>query len=389
MEKVNRKMKVRFICDFFKHPAQFLTYQNYMILGLNSTPDIKYQVEPFRNCLFYKLHKMKVKGIMYFWQRYNTFFAKNQYRAADRVGRYVFEFNDRKVKVVLDNWDDREILDQNALDWSDIYFKGNKWPTVSYPAKVYPLINANGRLNAQKIALLKNLRSKQPEFDLNYMSVIWFWPNDSRMHTLIEHHVRTFETLSRLDCKKHLLAVIPSYWPDHSEGNFSKYLRRLDRAGVPWQRGWKDISSEKLFNSLANSKIVFLRPGNALCISWRMHDLICMGACIVCDGHPYPNWPVPLADNINFVDCHCGIGSDYSIPPIEQYDNFSVVIEDLLSNPLRIEAIKANNREYFDRYAAPEKIGSYIIDTVKAYALVNPSYLESDNSLLSSVNSIS
>jgi hypothetical protein len=365
----SKKIKAQLICDHFTNPSGFLTFQNYFLLGLSVANNITFQVKPLRNKLFFKLYKMNAPGVTRLWRIFNSLLGKKGYRFADRVGRYIFSTNKRQFKVALDMWDDREILDQDALNWSHIYFKSNKWPNLDYPAKVFPLVHGNGKLTKSKITLLKNLRNCQCEYDLNYMSRLWFWPDDRRMHNLMEHHVRTFETLSKIDCKKKLLAVLPSYWPEKSNDRLSEYLKRLDRASVPWQYSWKGISSEILFNDMAKSKIVFLRPGNALCISWRMIDLLCLGACIVCDGSPYPSWPAPLEENKNFADCNCGIRPDYSIPPIESYQNFRIAIEGLLASPQRIEEIKNNNRSYFDNYASPEKMAAYVVDTVMNYSI--------------------
>jgi hypothetical protein len=239
---------------------------------------------------------------------------------------------------------------------------------------VFPLVNGNGRLNERKIALLiRVIAIEDWQYDLNFMSQMWFWPNDSRVDNLIEHHVRTFEMLASIECKKKLLAVLPGYWPKDTESHsiYSQCIKRLDRAGVPWQYSWEGVSTEILFHNLSISKTVFLRPGNALCNSWRLIDLICMGACIVCDGHPYPNWPVPLEENVNFVDCKCGVRADYSIPSKEDYQNIRTTIEDLLSNPQRIDIIRENNRNYYDNHATPEHVCAYIIETVENYAKEN------------------
>jgi hypothetical protein len=76
-----------------------------------------------------------------------------------------------------------------------------------------------------------------------------------------------------------------------------------------------------------------------------------------------------LEENKNFADCNCGIRPDYSIPPIESYQNFRIAIEGLLASPQRIEEIKNNNRSYFDNYASPEKMAAYVVDTVMNYSI--------------------
>ena len=358
-------MEIQLLSNYCVTPGRLIASQNYFLMGFHEIPEITITVEPGFGRLFYKLYQKKVKGALRSWNLCNSLVYRNCYRQADRAGRYIFNIQGRPVKVVVDVWDDREILDQDALAWSDIFFKVNMWPAETYPAKVHPLVNGNGRLNPQKLALLNALRGSAKVYDLNFMSVVWFWPNDNRMHNLIEHHVRTFEALSRVDCRKKLLAVIPSYWPKHSQRELKNCLARLDRAGVPWQYTWEGVSSEALFKSLAASRIVFLRPGNALCISWRMIDLLCLGACIAYDGLPFPNWPVPLKAGEHFYDCDCRITGDYSIPPLEQYRNINAVIENLLASPQKIETISANNRAYFDNHATPQKVAAYILDTVQ------------------------
>ena len=66
------------------------------------------------------------------------------------VGRYEAD----GVRFAIDAHDRREIRDPDALAWSDVYFKANRWPGDDYDPKVRPVVNGNGLLDRRKIERL-------------------------------------------------------------------------------------------------------------------------------------------------------------------------------------------------------------------------------------------
>ncbi|MDJ0782503.1 MAG: hypothetical protein QNJ22_11060 [Desulfosarcinaceae bacterium] len=360
-------MRIRLLGNYSQNPARMLVSQNYFLMGFDALDGIQVELCPLSARLCYRLNQRGVKGTLPIWQLSNKWLSRSAYRNADRVGRYLFDDGRRSLKVVIDAWDEGHVVDTRSLEWADICFKNNSWPTREYPKKVFPLIHGNGRLNPDKLQLLKGFRDHPKRHDLVYLSIMWTRPNNSypHYHAILEHHTRTFETLASIECRSNLLAVIPKTYPD---ADVLPYLRRLDKAGVPWQRDWGEVSSEVLFEALASAEVVYLRPGNALCISWRMLDLMCMGACVAYDGQPFPNWPVPLEAGAHYIDCKCRLGPQFEPPPPDSYSIMRRTLEALLADSDKIARIRDNNLAYFEQHAAPAKVAAYILDTVRAHA---------------------
>ncbi|MGD9210047.1 MAG: hypothetical protein PVI90_04695 [Desulfobacteraceae bacterium] len=344
-------------------PGEFYKYQSYYIQGFKELTQVDFNVSPFHSKLCASLIDYKIKGAVKLWRFLNSITGKKQVNHRQHVGRYIFDLGSNRIKVAIDVADGNPIRDRRTYNWSDIYFKANKWESLDYPEKVFPLVNGNGTLTKTKLDQIKFFRNSEKKNDLVFMTIIYNSTSEKLFYNNIEHHIRLFETLAKLDCKKYLKAIIP---PKYPQKEMTKYLHRLDRAKVQWSNSWDGMSSLSFWNHLAEAQIVFLRPGKHACISWRMIDLLCMGACIVYDGSPHPNWPVPLIAGQNFVDCGCGLGIDESLPPIEQYDRIRQVIEKMLTDPQKMKFIRRNNRNYFDNHASPLNVATYILNTVKA-----------------------
>ena len=213
----------------------------------------------------------------------------------------------------------------------------------------------------RKIEDLKNYRDYPKQHDLIYWSRIWVAPGQQELNAGVEHNIRIFEALAKVDAKKNLLAVFPE---DLSDEHLKICTERLDRAGVPWRKGWGDIDTKALWDAIASARINFLRPGNHLCISWRMMDLLCMGACVAVDGAPYAQWPVALRDGVNYVDCHATLLPEYELPEDDAYQAITEQVNALVKDHARTDAIARNNWLYFDQHASMEAIAAYIISVV-------------------------
>jgi hypothetical protein len=93
-----------------------------------------------------------------------------------------------------------------------------------------------------------------------------------------------------------------------------------------------------------------------------MIDHLAMGACIVCDRTPYPEWPVPLRVGHELMDCECGIGEDESLPEKAEYERIASTVTELLADPERVEACRRASAEYFDRHVTPSQIARYLME---------------------------
>lgn len=325
-------------------------------------------IRPRYYAVLARLAELNLRGVNPLWNRLQKMRYPNAKRESTSIGRYVIAIEgEQGIRVAIDTSDGRDVRDTDALEWCDVYFKTNLWPSLRYAEKVRPFLNGNGSLSASKLDRLKQLRNAEKSIDLSHCAKIWqptavgsdYSPE--KWMNVIEHQVRLFETLSRIDCRKELLAIIPT---PLREQDVRGFINRLQACGVKCQRDWGDITSQKFWAGLSRAKIAFLRPGNHLCISWRMTDLLAMGACIVCDGAPYPNWYQPLESGVHFGDGHCRLGPDYSLPDDSRYARLQRVIEDLLADEDGMLSLRGYASNYFDRYGNPQAVASYLLETV-------------------------
>jgi hypothetical protein len=268
------------------------------------------------------------------------------------IGRFIFRSGQTTVKFAIDARDSHPIRDEQILDWSDVYFKANKWPSVEYDAKVLPIVNGNGFLTERHLRQLRRLRGRVKNIDLVFISNVW----GGR-----EHNVRLFEELAKLDCRKELLAIFP---PDSDDEETTRFTARLESQGIPWST--QPIAADVLWDKLARARLVMLRPGKHVCIPWRMIDLLCMGACVVFDAPPVQRWPSPLVSGVHYADCGIVRPLDGTAVADTEYAKVKPTIEDLLARPAQMEALRAAAGRYFDDHAAPARIAQYVISTLLA-----------------------
>ncbi len=357
-------MDVKFTLNFDPclTPRTYQSYQNYYMQGLKTVEGVTCNISPFSSQILATLRDANVRGVDWVWKKLIKMSPNKRSVKSDHVGRYDVDVDSHRLRMAIDVADVRGIRDEEALEWCDIYFKANKWPSIDYPSKVRPIVNANGRLDFGKLKLIEAHRHTPKKFDLVYMSKLW--SRADHFDNILEHQIRVFEVLAKLDCSKNLRAIIF----DNSRDQLTPYLHRLDAAGVEWSTTWGKITSAVFWKNLAEAKIVFQRSGNHHCISWRMTDLLCMGACIVMDQAPFPQWPAPLEESKHFANCNCGFTPDFDFPPTEQYENISKTVEDLLKDEQAQDYYRQNSRDYFERHLAPHPVGCYIIDEIKNLA---------------------
>jgi len=266
------------------------------------------------------------------------------------VGRYEARLDGRTVRFAVDAHDGRAVFDEEALAWSEVYFKANRWPGDDYDPRVRPVVNGNGLVDRRKLAHLRSLRDAPKEVDVAYVSNVW----GGR-----EHSLRVFERLAALDCEKDLLAIFPhGFPPEEDEAN----MARLRAQGIAVTR--EPVPPPELWRRLARARVVPLRAGKHLCLSWRTIDLLAMGACILFDALPPPRWPVPLEPGVHVADCGIARPDDTEAAPEPEYDKIAPALETLLAEPARAADLRRAAAAYFEEHAAPRRVGDYVLDVL-------------------------
>jgi hypothetical protein len=354
--------RIDVLLNHSRSPGFCFDRNRYLIDAISLNAPAPFCLKPLSAEFLSSLRSLNLRGVYRLWQGWANLTGKSTLpETSDHICKLLFSYQDAVVKVVIDPTDGRHLHDQSALAWSDVYFKCNYWPSVAYPEKVLPLVNGNGTLTSDKILRLKKLRNHKKEYDLVYWSRIWASPGNELHNQGVEHNIQIFEALAKVEGRKNLLAVFPEEMNDSS---LDGYKRRLDGVGVAWQNGWGDVNSKKLWWALATAHINFLRPGNHLCVSWRMMDLLCMGACVVMDGAPMPVWPVPLREGQNFIDSSCALSPNYELPDKKAYLHLTDTVSALIDDRSKIEQIAQNNSKYFDQHASMTSVSDYVLSMV-------------------------
>jgi len=328
-------------------------------MGLRALPDVRFNHGALVDQVLDGIRERGWRGAHFGWNIAAKLNRDQRSENATHVGRYTFQFPDRgMIKVAIDAHDGRDIRDPLAYDWSDLYFKTSRWPSLSYGSKVRPLICGNGALDNARISRLVEMRNRERDLDLVLIAKLWpSKPASPTYWNPVEHLVRVFETLAALKLRTHLCALIP---PLTTGDSFPRhFIKRLENARVSVKR---DVTAEELWNATATSRLAFVRPGKHLCVSWRMIDHLAMGACTVCDRAAYPEWPVPLRAGHELIDCGCGIGEDESLPDEAEYSRIAETVMQLLADPERAEQCRRDAADYFDRYVTPSQIARYLLE---------------------------
>jgi hypothetical protein len=324
-------------------------YQRYYLLGLEDASELRWDGPPLVARLLpgvdskYRLVYNKERALV------SLGWAPSL--AEGFVGRYVVEVAGTRLRVAIDAHDAREVRDENALAWSDVYFKSNRWASHEYDAKVRPLVNGNGLLDRKRLDQLRRLRGGHREVDVAFISNVY----GGRAHVL-----RMFEQLAALPLRTDLLAIFDGADPQAD----ARETAQLRSAGVPVSRS--QLSPSELWTRLARAEIVLLRSGRHGCVSWRLIDLLCMGACVLIDAPLHSPWPVPLREGWEFANCGIDRPLDGGPPSRDEYDKLSGKVIDLLERPALIEQLRGGAARYFDEHAAPARVAQHILQVCAA-----------------------
>lgn len=273
------------------------------------------------------------------------------------VGQYLFRFRcGRVLKVAIDTHDHREVRSQAIHDWSDLYFKSNRWPDFDYSPKVRPIPIGNSGITLENCGSLRSMRPQPKIFDFIFVGRIWAGGGAN-----VEHNLQLFENLAKLGRNSKLLAVVFNF--DQKSSQFQNIVARLKTVGVEWTD--RQIGYSELMEWSAQSRLVVLRAGVSGCIAWRMVDMLGLGASIVMDQAPFPHWPVPLQEGRNFLSLGLRITPDCGPAPSEDYEKIAGKMEMFLNDPTILQKIGENNARYFDEYAHPFRVAQYVLEKVK------------------------
>lgn len=342
----------RVVYDLPSQVDHSVAAQRYFALALSTVSDLRIAGEPWttRRLDSVEAKLGRVYRLALLRQRSRLPFLRTRRDAAVN-GRYVASFAAGDVRFAIDARDQPDIFDEDELAWSDVYFKANWWPTREYDPKVTPLINGNGFLDRQRVAQLRELRECEKDIDIAFVTNVW----GGR-----EHVVRLYEQLARVPGANVLHAVFPWGFDDAETDAFK---RRLAAAGVTSSDA--PVGLGDLTETMARARIVFFRAGKHLCIPWRMLDVLAMGAAIVMDAPPFPQWYAPLERGRHYADCGLDRPADTSPAPDDQYERIVPAVSGLLADNDRLHALRSESAAYFDRYAAPEPLGRHILDTLR------------------------
>lgn len=288
------------------------------------------------------------------------------------VGQYVLhDRSGRTIKFAIDAGDEWWPLSPGILDWSDVYFKSNRWPDFAYPDKVLPIVNCNGYLVAghgKPLERLKSLRNSEKKWDLVFVTRLYeAGPTHGMKHT-----ARLFEALAGLNCKKFLMPIFTREASTKDEELGKSLEDRLSRVGVEVVHR-KLMPMDRLWELQASARLVVLRAGAMRCIPWRMLDLLCMGACVVYDATPVPRWPVPLRGGENFIDLGIRRAEDADEGPLEDYERVPQIVEQALRDQELQDRLRHNNAEYYDNHASPMRVAEYALSNLTGGGVVSGS----------------
>ena len=270
--------------------------------------------------------------------------------SAPLVGEYLFwPDSTRSIKMCIDSHDSGSISSPALLEKSDVYVKANYWRGVDYDQRVIPFFNCNPVV-LPYIDKLKAMRNQPSLYDICFIVRVWGGKTGVEG---IEHCMRLLESVAKVRAKKFLLAELV-------EGDISEQARRLRSSGIPTTT--KRISLQQLWDISAKSRFNISRLGIHQTISWRMTDLLALGACTVLDQHPKTVWPAPLLHGQHYYSLDATTSNDEPVAPVHHYAVIPELLDELLSKRDLHESMRRQSAEYFDQYLDPVQIGRQLCD---------------------------
>ena len=271
----------------------------------------------------------------------------------DGTGQYLITgAAGREYKICIDASDYGELRNKELVEWSDIYFKTNFWPSLEYPSNVAPMVNGDPMVMPQ-LDTFRSIRQTEKQYDLCF--IVRVWGGTKHESEGVEHNIRLLESAARMPCRKFLFAYLVA-------GDVEEYGRRLTAQGIPWST--EPMPAKDLWRVTAQSRLNIIRLGMHFCIPWRLTGALALGSCVVLDRAPLTLWPQPLRGGTNYLSLDVETAPDQTLAEEHQYAAVPERLERWLEDAEMIEAIAASNAEYFDRYLHPERVGAQIMQKV-------------------------
>lgn len=272
--------------------------------------------------------------------------------SASLVGEYTIWLNSAcRRNVCIDGHDSGTVNSPALLQSSDVYLKTNYWKDHEYDPRIRPFYNCNP-IVLPHLPQLEAMRGLSPIFDLCFVVRVWGGPTGMEG---VEHCMRLLEAVAKVRAKKFLLAELLI-------GDTDAQARRLRMSGIPTTT--RRIDLQQLWDVTARSRLNISRLGNYHCMSWRMTDLLALGACTVLDQHPKTLWPVPLIPNHHYYSLDATTSNADPVALDRSYAVIPERLEELLSRRHLHEEMRRHSAEYFDHCMHPLQIGRQIHDLV-------------------------
>jgi hypothetical protein len=223
---------------------------------------------------------------------------------------------------------------------------------------VHPIVTGNNMVHMDSVGYLKSLRKQPKLYDFIFVSRIYAGPGAN-----VEHNIRLFEELAKIPCQSKIRAIFMGFADDDPE--MLSHRKRLESAGV--EATTEHFSFNDLMTMSAQSRLCVIRAGIHSCITWRLINMLCIGAAVVLDANPFSSWPEPLREGENFLSLGLRITPECGPAPKDDYDSIIWKMEKFLNDPTILQKIGENNARYFDEYAHPFKVAQYVLEKVKEH----------------------
>ena len=205
------------------------------------------------------------------------------------------------------------------------------------------------------VGYLKSLRKLPKLYDFIFVSRIYAGPGAN-----VEHNIRLFEELAKIPCRSKIRAIFIGFAADDPE--MLSHGKRLEAAGV--EATTEHFSFNELMTMSAQSRLCVIRAGIHSCITWRLINMLCIGAAVVLDANPFSSWPEPLCEGKNFLSLGLRITPECGPAPNEDYETIVSKMGKFLMDENKIVSISKANARYFDHYAHPLKVSTYLLEKV-------------------------
>lgn len=311
-----------------------------------------------------------IKGLYDRFNKSNVFFSSkyfNKFKHGNHFFSFVIEDEKRINKIVID-FTDSSIIDQEALEWSDLYCKVNLDDNDIVNNKLFSIGPSFG---IKLYSMQKTLWYACRNFLLAHNRI----PNKKSFFSNYKAQLKRLslsEYKNTRNSKRDFIYFVTSLWKKEKQTNqFRANFIRACKANssietkvgfVPRTKndivGFEDITLDgrqdvsDYFNHIKISSMVFNTPAVLDCHGWKLAEFLALGKAII--STPLSReLPSPLKDkeHLIFTD-----GS---------YEDILNKINLLFTNELLRRELEKNARDYFDKFLEPEVVINRILNRLK------------------------